>query len=159
MSRGRRAKAAHAHFGPKAVKPDFDQIAPKLYIGAVPADCVGFDVVVLCAMEHQGVRLPCYVIRVPLDDAKPTHTELALAVGAAEQVHRLRKSGRRVLVTCHAGVNRSSLVAAIALILDGMQPADAISLIQRRRQPDCGLKPLCNTHFVDALLRMRRRAA
>jgi hypothetical protein len=47
------------------------------------------------------------------------------------------------LVHCQAGLNRSSLVAARALVLDGMTADEAISLIREKRSPAC----LCNPAF------------
>lgn len=47
------------------------------------------------------------------------------------------------LVHCQAGLNRSSLVAARALVLDGMTADAAIALIRRQRSPAC----LCNPAF------------
>ena len=47
------------------------------------------------------------------------------------------------LVHGQAGLNRSSLVAGAALILDGMSPSEAIQLIRTRRSPAC----LCNKSF------------
>jgi protein-tyrosine phosphatase len=53
-----------------------------------------------------------------------------------------------VLVHCQAGLNRSSLVAARALVLEGMPPADAIARIRATRSPAC----LCNPAFERWLL-------
>ena len=47
------------------------------------------------------------------------------------------------LVHCQAGLNRSSLVAARALVLGGRTPDEAITLIRRKRSPAC----LCNPAF------------
>ena len=70
-----------------------------------------------------------------------------------EQVERLarwvndcRKLGP-VLVHCQAGLNRSSLVAARALMLDGMTADEAIALLRDKRSPAC----LCNPAFEEYL--------
>lgn len=52
------------------------------------------------------------------------------------------------LVHCQAGLNRSGLVAAYALVLDGMAPATAIRLLRERRSPQV----LCNPVFEAWLL-------
>lgn len=52
------------------------------------------------------------------------------------------------LVHCQAGLNRSSLVVARALILGGMPPRTAIEQIRRKRSPVC----LCNPSFETWLL-------
>lgn len=52
------------------------------------------------------------------------------------------------LVHCQAGLNRSSLVAARALILEGMTAAAAVALIREKRSPAC----LCNKAFESWLI-------
>lgn len=52
------------------------------------------------------------------------------------------------LVHCQAGLNRSNLVAASALIAEGMAPADAIALLREKRSPAV----LCNPAFEQMLL-------
>lgn len=74
-------------------------------------------------------------------------------VGAlASIVAKLRDLGP-VLVHCQAGLNRSSLVASVALvhggaIAEGVGIVDAIATIRERRSPLC----LCNDAFERALL-------
>lgn len=65
----------------------------------------------------------------------------------ARWINKCRKTGV-VLVHCQAGLNRSSLVAARALMLDGMTADEAINLIRGKRSPAC----LCNPAF-EAYLR------
>ncbi|CAM5274109.1 protein phosphatase [Streptomyces spiroverticillatus] len=52
-----------------------------------------------------------------------------LAQGAAQDV----AEGRRVLVRCYAGFNRSGLVVGQTLVDLGHSPAEAVDLIRRRR--------------------------
>lgn len=52
------------------------------------------------------------------------------------------------LVHCQAGLNRSGLVAGLALVLNGMQPVSAIALLREKRSPAV----LCNRTFEDWLL-------
>jgi len=47
--------------------------------------------------------------------------------------HRRWKAGKRVLVRCQAGLNRSSLVAGLVLVREGMEGHEAITTIRRRR--------------------------
>lgn len=65
----------------------------------------------------------------------------------ARWVNARRKTGQ-VLVHCQAGLNRSSLVVARALMYEGMPAADAIALLREKRSPAC----LCNESFERYLL-------
>ena len=58
--------------------------------------------------------------------------------------HRRWKKGKRVLIRCQAGLNRSSLIAALVLVRDGMTPHDAILKIRRTRSEQA----LFNTAFT-----------
>jgi protein-tyrosine phosphatase len=51
-------------------------------------------------------------------------------------------------VHCQAGLNRSGLVTALALILNGMSPERAIGLLRQKRTP----LVLCNGAFEAWLL-------
>lgn len=83
---------------------------------------------------HVYLRLP---------DGHLTPRELrdvrTLADWAAEAV----RDGRRVLCRCQAGLNRSSLVAALAMVRLGYQPDAAVEQIRLRRSPHA----LFNEHF------------
>ena len=52
------------------------------------------------------------------------------------------------LVHCQAGINRSGLVTALALIEEGMKAVDAITLLRSKRSPAV----LCNRAFEEWLL-------
>lgn len=133
---------------------DATRISSKLYQGSYPLMPLRpiFDVVVLCAEELQE-RSPepgLTILRCPLnDDGTPmTHAEWRRACAMSEVVAGYVARGRRVLVTCAAGRNRSGLVCALALYrldarLDGKQ---CIQKIQARREG-----ALDNEFFVAAL--------
>ena len=55
------------------------------------------------------------------------------------------KAGKRLLIRCQAGMNRSSLVTALVLMRDGMSPEDAIELIREKRSPYV----FSNKHFLE----------
>lgn len=59
------------------------------------------------------------------------------------------QGGKKVLIHCQAGLNRSGFTAAQVLIADGYSAADAIKLLRDRRSPVV----LCNKVFEDWLLR------
>ena len=98
----------------------FARIGPGLYMGRRPPPDprIGqvFDAVVLTAYEYQpkaGEYGRALVLHVPLDDMTgkpPTEHEKALACEAGKAVARWVKQGKRVLVTCRQGRNRSGWV-------------------------------------------------
>lgn len=75
-----------------------------------------------------------------LDQAFDQVDEIAQMVIAALKLGKL-------LVHCQAGLNRSGLITARALILMGRSADEAISLLREKRSPAV----LCNQHFEDWL--------
>jgi protein-tyrosine phosphatase len=45
-------------------------------------------------------------------------------------------AGHRVLIHCHSGLNRASLLSGRTLIHRGMDPVEAVELLRQRRSPD-----------------------
>lgn len=68
-------------------------------------------------------------------------------ISIATWVNVCRKTGP-TLVHCQAGLNRSGMVTAVALILDGYDVTDAIALLRKQRSPAV----LCNPVFEDWLV-------
>jgi protein-tyrosine phosphatase len=66
----------------------------------------------------------------------------------AEIAHREWSQGKKVLVHCQAGLNRSGLVAAQVLMLKGWPAVEAINHLREKRSP----LVLCNTAFETWLL-------
>jgi hypothetical protein len=129
---------------PDASSP-WAEIVPRLFMGGYfYRDVAGnrapvvvgdeFDLVIsLCSrdghgpgsgVEHLSADIPDYRLSVP---------QLELVCDLAELAVSAVRDGRRVLVRCHAGYNRSGLVTGQALITMGFTAADAISLIRARR--------------------------
>lgn len=141
---------------------DAHRIARKLWVGSYPRPDAGmyFDAVVLCARELQEHRLRCAVLHAPFSDTPaPTLGDVAVAVEAARQVQSARAEGKRVLVTCAAGRNRSALVATLALVLDGYAPDRAIARVRERRLCPDGVMALSNEAFVKVVHRVGRHLA
>ncbi|AMS02665.1 dual specificity phosphatase [Gordonia phage Yvonnetastic] len=68
----------------------------------------------------------------------------------ADWVNSCRKTGQ-VLVHCQAGLNRSSLVVAAALLAEeghGYSPEQVVTMIRTMRSPAC----LCNSAFEEWLM-------
>lgn len=121
------------------VQPDRNEVYPNLFVGSAPfAMPDGFDLLVLAAVEHQP-RFHCRpdqgILYVPLDDHPPTQKEKLMALKAALLVHSYLERGKRVLVTCHAGLNRSSWIAALAMRMMGMKAPVTLARIRHARGP------------------------
>ena len=65
----------------------------------------------------------------------------------AQWAHDEWAAGRRVLVRCAGGMNRSGLVTALVLLRAGYSAAEAIALVRERRSP----LALSNWEFVEYL--------
>jgi hypothetical protein len=63
----------------------------------------------------------------------------------ADRVVEAAEAGKRVLVRCQAGMNRSGLVTALALVKMGWEPDDAMDHMRSQRSPYV----LFNESFVD----------
>ena len=148
--------------GGRIPQVEASEVVPGLYIGSKPPHGRhAVDVIVLAAEEYQphASRFPgAQVIHVPLDDAplrqmRSDEIESAVSVGKAVAAHL--RAGRRVLVTCAMGLNRSSLVAAIAMhTVYGMSADEIITRIRHAR----GAWALSNPNF-EKLVRVVASAA
>jgi hypothetical protein len=80
------------------------------------------------------------------------HEEVDVDANDLHQVvqaaHEDWKAGRKVLIRCQAGLNRSGLVTALVLARDGMPIDEAMELLRQKRSPAA----LCNPDFVDWLV-------
>jgi hypothetical protein len=100
-----------------------------------------FDVIVLCAQELQRKVKSTHppnarakLAYAPNDDATLTVDQVIIAFRAAELASEAVRMGRRVLVTCMQGRNRSGLVSALTVhMLTGVGGQQAIEIVRRRR--------------------------
>jgi hypothetical protein len=142
-------------------------IVPRLFIGGTPAvddsdtsreghgPKVGFSTLVgdfdlVVTVHRTSLPVPFGVdeVRSGFRDWKLSEQEAVLVDSLAQTVASRWEAGDRVLVRCQGGLNRSSLVVARALVLLGLSPAQAVTLIRSRRSADC----LNNKSFVRWLL-------
>lgn len=125
-----------------------------LWVGGKPPcdrDMPGFDMVVLCAREYQPeMTFKGRVIRCPIPDGPLSGLELRYAFASSKVIAKALAARQRILVTCAAGINRSVLVACLALArVTRLGADDLIRIMRVRRHP----KALYNTHFQDILRR------
>lgn len=143
--------------------PDATPLTPNLFIGSAPLpDTRGFDVIVLCANEYQpeqGAFPHATLEHFPFDDRTDlTKEELKVPVKAARKVAEHIQAGRRVLVTCQMGRNRSALVSALALHFTTGRPGLACANHVRKRRVDpTGARALSNQGFWRALAKIPGR--
>jgi len=71
----------------------------------------------------------------PIPDGPLDGTQLAGVMRLARAAREALDDGRRVLVRCYHGYNRSGLVVAHTLVLAGYTADEAIPLIRSRRSP------------------------
>lgn len=97
------------------------------------------DLVVLAADDCQQLDVPfgTSVIRRGFRDTghPGLRAELEpIAIGLAHEVAKMVAAGKRVLVTCRSGLNRSGLISAIAIrILTGASAQEAIDAVRHGR--------------------------
>jgi protein-tyrosine phosphatase len=87
-------------------------------------------------------------VRFGFYDSALSVEDLPRILRIARRTRRAWKLGQRVLIRCQAGVNRSGLISALVLMLEGYTAADAIALLRERRSAHV----LSNRHFEEWLL-------
>ena len=135
---------------------EVNEVVPGLFVGSKPPPGRhGFDAIVLTAEEYQppAELFPgTEVIHAPLDDdpsRSMTEAEIAIAVRTARRVARRVRAGQKVLCSCAMGLNRSALVAALAVHeVYGMSADEIVGRLRRAR----GAWELSNPSF-ERLLR------
>lgn len=130
------------------------RVSDNLWIGSAPpigfSVAQHFDCLILSAMEYTpgptcwpGVET--YAVQINDDGSPMTKVEMASAVRAAGKVIQWLQGGKRVLVTCHQGRNRSGIICALALCKGkGMSPKRAVNTIRAARGPSA----LRNDYFL-----------
>lgn len=135
------------HGGRHFSVPLFSQIEGNLWMGGCPTGPTDFDAVVcLYPWEPYQLREGQTHLSVRMYDGDEVPLP-AMLYGLADIVNGLRQAGS-VLVHCQAGLNRSGLVTALALIRSGMTPPAAIAMLRERRSDVV----LCNAVFERWLL-------
>jgi protein-tyrosine phosphatase len=149
----------HENHFPQAL---WSEILPGLWQGGTDSrDVVGriganqtptkalFDSVYTLYGHANGADWGVKELRFPFYDGDMSdfdpETDLWLLVVEA---HADWKAGKRVLIRCQAGLNRSGLVLALTLIREGFTPQEAIDLMREKRGPDA----MCNPIFESWLL-------
>ena len=120
---------------------EYDVMAPSPNSRPIGLD--EFDVVGTFYQHSRPVQWHVFEIRYPFMDGDLRDANMTYLLNIARTLHAEWKAGRRVLTRCQAGWNRSGLITALILIIEGYSAEAAIDLIRRRRTPDA----LCNPRF------------
>lgn len=140
---------------------DATNIHTRLWVGSEPPfdhDLPDFDLLVLCAREIQPepekIAFRRTVFRCPLPDAQLNIQELTAAVLVGKAVGDALMGGRRALVTCAKGLNRSAFISALALArITKMSAEQIVTLVRTRRGPSA----MSNPYFCQVLRSIVRR--
>lgn len=142
---------------------DAHPITSQLWVGSAPSSgdySDRFDAIFFVANEIRA-RPEAYprvaVHNIPFDDAsEPTSHDLRAAAGASKLVADYLLQGKRVLVTCVMGRNRSAFVAALALVRAfGVSGKEAYRRVRSRRVDRYGIRALESRAFAKALNNLR----
>jgi hypothetical protein len=120
-----------------------NEIVPNLWVGRWdirPAEAFasGFEVVVMLEDERRDeVRPPAggVFLAWPIEDSAETLPDEETLQAVVGLVGRSVRAGRPTLITCLGGLNRSGLVAAIALRRLGRTADEALALVRAARGP------------------------
>ena len=86
-------------------------------------------------------------VRFPFYDGRVEDIDLVELYQVVRIAHGDWKRGKKVLIRCQAGWNRSGLIMALVLMREGYTADKAISLIRQKRSPHA----LCNKNFENWL--------
>jgi len=137
------------------------QIVPGLFQGGTEDDDVvqvgrneryshhvPYDVIVTLYASASPAPWGVEEVRYGFCDADLHGSDVARVVRAARFAYQRWTEGDQVLIRCQAGMNRSGLVTALVLVMAGLTPGQAITLIRQQRS----LGALLNEEFVQWLI-------
>jgi protein-tyrosine phosphatase len=94
-----------------------------------------YDAVVTLYAWAQPVSWEVEELRYGFGDGDVHGVDLDRLIQAAVWAWQRWRGGDRVLIRCQAGLNRSGLVTALVLMLEGYDAIDAVRLIRTQRSP------------------------
>src|SRR3954468_16143267 len=125
-----------------------DDVVQVAQAGAGFSERRPYDAVVTLYAWAQPVPWEVEELRYGFGDCDIALADTERILRAARWAWRRWIAGDRVLIRCQAGLNRSGLVTALVVMLEGPDAECAIALIGERRSSWA----LCNDHFVAWLL-------
>jgi hypothetical protein len=142
--------------------PLYSEVAPNLFMGGTHDDAVinlpqrlrnfdgknEFDCVVTLYAWAAPANWGVEERRFGFPDADLIADYIPTIVELAFWAHAKWKAGKRVNIRCQAGLNRSGIVTALTLMIDGMSADQAIDTLRKKRSTYA----LCNGEFEHWLL-------
>jgi hypothetical protein len=139
----------------------FNEILPNLFMGGTSDDATinfpqelnhfkgerDFDCIVTLYAWASPANWGVEERRLGFPDAQIVNEYLDPIHEMASWAHSRWKLGKKVLIRCQAGLNRSGLLTALVLIHEGYSSSDAIALIREKRSGWA----LCNSDYVSYL--------
>lgn len=143
------AREGNTPFGCPLITPIYDYFWQGGCINGVNLQGYFKHIISLYPWErfNPGAELDSFV-EVRLYDGPVVPDEKQLTI-LAQHINFCRARGR-TLVHCQAGLNRSGLLAGLALVLSGVAPVDAIAKLRQGRSPAV----LCNKKFEQWLINL-----
>ncbi len=120
------------------------EIVPGVWQSGSPEPGEHWDAVIDLDCSAPPLEGVAFYAHWPIEDGPAPETVVLVAL--ADLVNDLRRGGKRILIHCAGGVNRSGLLAAAALIRDGMGAVEAVKTVRARRPG-----ALINPEFVRLL--------
>ena len=153
-------RETYADFAPKDT---WTQVLPRLWIGATDDDDIlgheleepritlaNFDTVISLHAWSNPADWHVREIRQPFHDGDLSEIDVQDLWFVTNAVFDDWMNGKRVLVRCLAGLNRSGLVIALVMIMAGYSASDAIAHIRGVRSRNA----LCNRDFAQWLVEL-----
>ena len=140
----------------------FTEILPGLFMGGTADDDTikypsallshndtsNFDAVVTLYAWANPMSWGVEELRYGFGDGYMSGVNIDRIIRLAHWAHQRWSEGQRVLIRCQAGMNRSGLITALVLMIEGLDAKQAIQLIRKQRSEVC----LFNSNFVDWLV-------
>jgi hypothetical protein len=137
---------------------DRQEILPNLWLGSMPSSVNGFDYVFCVSgrpnyLSFKHLMSPETIVTVAQLEDEDFLPPVRVLHDLADQVLAAKAKGR-TLVHCLAGLNRSALIVALAMIKDGWNPDAAILHLRNTRDKNV----LFNKTFEAWLLGLKTSA-
>lgn len=127
------------HTGERLSVPLISHIQDNLYVGGcvhgVELGDFFSHVFSLYMWEKYNVGPNTEVVEVKMYDTAANPVDIETVDSMADKIVDALDKGGNVLVHCQAGINRSNLVTATALVKMGHTPTEAIAMLREKRSP------------------------